>query len=124
MEQVKNDKSFFYVFPTLKVEDELKILFSDVEVKKITTNSRRDFLHVHIFSRHLIQKKQIWRMEQKIKEQLFGTAAVRIRIEEEYALSEQYTPKALLHEYRESLILELKEKRVLAAHMFAQAAVQ
>ena len=37
METVKNEKTFFNVFPTLKVEDDIRILFGDVEVKKITT---------------------------------------------------------------------------------------
>ena len=123
MEQVKNEKAFFYVFPTLKVEDDIQILFADVEVKKITTNSRRDFLHVHIYSRHLIQKKQIRQMERRIKDQLFGKVAVDVRIEEEYALSGQYTPETLLNEYRESIILELKESSILAANMFAQAKI-
>ena len=59
MEQVKNDKVFFHVFPTLKAEDDVQILFADVEVKKITTNSRRDFLHVHIFSSHLDRKSVV-----------------------------------------------------------------
>ena len=39
MEQVKNEKTFFEVFPTLRADGELKMLFQDVEVKKITTNS-------------------------------------------------------------------------------------
>ena len=124
MEQVRNDKAFFYVFPTLKVEDDIQILFADVEVKKITTNSRRDFLHVHIYSRHLIQKKLIWQMERRIKDQLFGKVAVDVRIEEEYALSGQYTPESLINEYRESIILELKESSILAANMFAQAQIR
>ena len=98
MEQVKNDRIFFQVFPTLKVEEDTRILFSDVEVRKITANSRRDFLHVYIYSRHLIQKKQIRQMEQRIKEQLFGRSPVDVGIEEEYALSGQYTPEALMEE--------------------------
>ena len=121
MEQVKSEKVFFNVFPTLKVGDELQMLFSDVEVKKITTNSGRDFLHIHILCRHLIQKKQIWLMEQRIKEQLFGRAAVKIEIVEEFQLSELYTPQAILTEYRESLIEELRQTSVLAANMFARA---
>ena len=121
METVKNEKTFFNVFPTLKVEDDIRILFGDVEVKKITTNSSRDFLHVHIFSRHLIQKKQIWQMEQRIKEQLFGTTSVSVQIKERYELSGQYTPEALMREYRESIIEELKTVSVLAANMFSQA---
>ena len=124
LEKTRNDKAFFYVFPTLKVEDDIQILFADVEVKKITTNSRRDFLHVHIFSRHLIQKKQIWQMERRIKDQLFGNVRVDVRIEEEYALSGQYTPEALMNEYRESIILELKEQSVLASSMFSQAQIR
>lgn len=48
MEQVKDDKKFFHVFPTLRADDDVRLLFSDVEVKKITTNSRRDFLN-HIY---------------------------------------------------------------------------
>nr|WP_294490556.1 PolC-type DNA polymerase III [uncultured Mediterraneibacter sp.] len=124
MEQTKNDKAFFYVFPTLKVEDDIQILFADVEVRKITTNSRRDFLRVHIFSRHLIQKIQIMKMERRIKEQLFANVPVSVHIEEEYALSGQYTPEALMNEYRESIILELKERSVLASNMFAQADIR
>ena len=46
MEQVREDKKFFHVFPTLKADDDVRLLFSDVEVKKITTNSRRDFLKI------------------------------------------------------------------------------
>ncbi|WP_346903248.1 PolC-type DNA polymerase III N-terminal domain-containing protein, partial [Faecalicatena contorta] len=121
MEKIGNEKIFFHVFPTLKVENDIKMLFSDVEVSKITTNSKRDFLRVHIFSRHLIQKKHIWQMEQKIKEQLFGNTRVSIRLEEQYALSEQYTASTLMMEYRESIVQELKQHSVLAASMFEQA---
>ena len=87
MEQVKDDKKFFHVFPTLRADDDVRLLFSDVEVKKITTNSRRDFLNIYIFSRHLIQKKQIFQMEQCIKDQLFAKTAVAVHIVEEYMLS-------------------------------------
>jgi len=124
LEQVREDKKFFHVFPTLKADDDVRLLFSDVEVKKITTNSRRDFLNVYIFSRHLIQKKQIFQMEQSIKEQLFGKTAVTVRIVEDYLLSGQYTAEALMKEYKESIILELKEKSMLASNMFAQADIQ
>ena len=124
MEQVKNDKIFFHVFPTLKVEEDIRILFADVEVKKITTNTRRDFLHVYIFSRHLIQKKQIQLMEQRIKDQLFGKVAVDVQIEEDYALSGQYTPEALMREYHDSIVMELSDVSVLAASMFSQAKIR
>ena len=98
MEQVAEKKIFFNVFPTLKAEEDIRILFADVEVQKITTNSSRDFLRVHILSRHLIQKKQIRQMERRIEEQLFSGTHINVEIIEKYALSGQYTPAALLHE--------------------------
>ena len=121
MEQVKNEKVFFEVFPTLRAEGELQMLFGDVEVTKITTNSSRDFLHIHMVSHHLIPKKMIWKMEEYIKEQLFGTVPVTIRIEERYVLSGLYTLETLMAEYKESLVLELEKKSVLAANMFELA---
>ena len=62
-------------------------------------------------------------MEQRIKDQLFSKVPVDVQIEEEYALSGQYTPEALLREYRDSIILELKERSILASNMFAQAKI-
>ena len=121
LEQVSNAKVFFDVFPTLKTEKDIQELFTDVQVKKITTNSSREFLHVHIFSQHLIQKRYIRKMEAHIKKQLFGKTPVDIKIEEDYRLSEQYTPEALMVEYHDSIVLELKEISVLAASMFEQA---
>ena len=116
-----NAKPFFEVFPTLKAAEQLRRLFDDVQVMKICTNPEHDFLHVHTFCRHLIQKKDVWQMERAIKEQLFSTAPVSVRLKEEYALSEQYTPKALLLEYKDSVVLELERESVLSANTFKQA---
>ena len=52
-------KLFFEVFPTLKVSEEMKMLLAEVEVTKVASNSARDFIRVHIFSRHLIKKRRI-----------------------------------------------------------------
>ena len=102
-------KQFFDVFPTLKVNSDCKVLFENVEVTKVTTNSDRDYLHVHLFSTHLLAKSWIYKMETMIKEQLFGRNRIRIRIYEDYQLSGQYTPENLMNEYRESILLELKD---------------
>ena len=107
-------KQFFDVFPTLKVNSDCKVLFENVEVTKVTTNSDRDYLHVHLFSTHLLAKSWIYKMETMIKEQLFGRNRIRIRIYEDYQLSGQYTPENLMNEYRESILLELKERSVVA----------
>ena len=81
-------------------------------------------LREHILSRHLIQKKQIRQMERRIEEQLFSGTHINVEIIEKYALSGQYTPAALLHEYRDSMIEELKETSILASSMFAHAQIR
>ena len=115
------NKKFFDVFPTLKVNQEMRALFEDVEVTKVATNSDRTYLHVHLFSMHLIQKRYIYAMETAIKEQLFALNLIQIRMVEQYQLSGQYTPENLLREYRESILLELKKRSVVEHNMFANA---
>lgn len=73
-------KRFFDTFPTLRVEEDIQILFDEVEVTKVATTSLRDVINIHIFSRHLIEKKHIYLMERSIKEQLFGKRPIAIHI--------------------------------------------
>ena len=120
MEQVKQ-KYFFDVFPTLKVEDDIQVLFQDVEVQKVTTNKSRDYLHVHIFCHHIIQKKHVWLMEENIKKQLFRNMNINISIVEKYQLSSLYNAHTLMESYKDSMYDELKQKSLIAANMFKKS---
>ena len=110
-------KPFFEVFPTLKVNEDIRMLFEGVEVTKVATNSDRDFIKVHLYSRHLIQKRRIYEVEKLLKAQLFGRSRIQIEVKERYELSEQYTPENLMNEYFDSLLLELNEKSVVERSM-------
>lgn len=110
-------KLFFEVFPTLKVGDEVKQLFEGVEVTKVTTNSERTFIKIHILSRHLIQKSVIYEVEGLIKMQLFGQSRVQVTVCEKYELSELYTPENIMEEYLESFLVELNQRSVLERSM-------
>ena len=110
-------KTFFEVFPTLKVNEEIRMMFEGVEVTKVASNSTRDFIRVYIFSRHLIQKKRIYEVETMIKEQLFARTKIRIEVREQYELSAQYTPENLMREYFDSLLLEAERKSVVEKNM-------
>ena len=81
-------KPFFEVFPTLKVDDELHSMFGGVEVSKVTTNSDRDFIKVHLLSRYLIPKRCVYGVERKLKEQLFGRTHIQVEVKEQYDLSQ------------------------------------
>lgn len=121
MNRTDTGKLFFEVFPTLKVEDGLKELFSDVQVTKVATNSMRTFLKVHLKSSHLIQKNQIYEMEHLIKLQLFPRSRLTIEIRESFELSGQYTPENIMTEYFESFLIELNAKSVVERSMFQNA---
>ena len=117
-------KPFFEVFPTLKVDDELRSIFEQAEVSKVTTNSERDFIKVHLLSRYLIQKKCVYEVERKLKEQLFGRSFIKIEVKEQYDLSEQYTPENLMNEYFDSFLLELDQKSVVERSMLQNSSFE
>lgn len=114
-------KLFFDVFPTLKVNREYENLFREVEVMKVTTTSLRDFIRVHICSTHLIAKRSVCKMEEMIREQLFGHTQIQVEVVETYQLSELYTPENLLREYRDSILYELQRQSMLEYNMFQNA---
>ena len=114
-------KKFFDVFPTLKVNNEIRALFADVDVTKVATNADRTYLHVHFLSTHLLSKKHVYAMETTIKEQLFAQNLIYIKLVEKYQLSMLYTPENLLKEYHESILLELKNRSIVEHNMYANA---
>ena len=114
-------KPFFEVFPTLKLNAEIRMLYDGVEVTKVATNSTRDFIKVCLYSRHLIQKKYIYETERMLKQQLFGRSRVQVTIHEQYELSEQYSPENLMNEYYDSLLLELDQRSVVERSMLQSA---
>ena len=114
-------KDFFEVFPTLKLSEEMKFLLKDVRVTKVSTNSTRDFIRVYLFSTHLLQKKKIYELEYAIKHQLFDRTMIQVEILENYQLSEQYTPENLMHEYYDSILLELEQRSAVEKSMFEHA---
>ena len=89
----------------------IEMLFQGVEVTKVTTNTNRDFIRVHILGKHLLPKRTVYDAERLLKDQLFGKSRVQVEIVERYELSEQYTPENLMDEYMDSFILELGQTK-------------
>ena len=114
-------KTFFEVFPTLKVNQDIKMMFQGVEVTKVATNTKRDFIRVHILGRHLLPKKTVYDAEQLIKEQLFLRSGVQVQIVERYELSKQYTPENLMDEYMDSFLFELGQRSAVERSMLKGA---
>lgn len=102
-------KPYFDVFPSLKLDKALHDLMEQTEVEKITSTSRKDFLRIYLCSSRLIQKEDIWKVEEEIKKQLFPSAKMIVKIYEKYSLSSQYNPEKLMDIYKESILAELRE---------------
>ena len=78
-------KSFLEVFAGVKLTNAVSGQFEDVEVLKITSTSRRDFLRIYIQSEHLIPKEIIYKAEKEIKNQLFKDNELTVKIYEKYS---------------------------------------
>ncbi|MGN0306241.1 MAG: PolC-type DNA polymerase III [Lachnospiraceae bacterium] len=102
-------KAFFEVFPTLELNKRLHIMLENTTVERITGNRQRDFLRVYLSSDHLLEKELVLETEKEIMQQLFPRERVKVKIQEKFSLSSQFTLKNLLEIYRKSILLELEE---------------
>ena len=116
-------KSFFEVFPALKLEGILKMLSDQVMVEKVTSNKMGNRIKVYIVSKKLVQKEQLFCLEKNIKEQLFSRSNVEIVIVERFELSEAYTPQNLFEVYEESILEEFRADSDLEYNLFRMAEV-
>ena len=92
-----------------------------VLVERVSATKRKDFIRVYIASERLIEKETIFAIEQEIKNQLFPKVPITIKIYEKYQLSEQYNLEKLMHIYRDSILLELREYSPVEYNLFKKA---
>ena len=83
--------AFLEVFPTLQLNHEMKGLLSEATVTKVASNRNRDFIRVYFDNTRLIPKRDIWRLEEDMRQQLFPNQKMQIKLMEHYRLSSQYT---------------------------------
>ena len=114
-------KAFREAFPTLKLEKELEGLLDTTEVTKISANHEHTHIRIYLRAKRLIFKKNIWKLEKAITEQIFLNRTVQVKIIESYELSEQYTPKALMEVYKDSILDELNAYSVLEYNLLRTA---
>ncbi len=117
------EKSFFDVFPGLKLKTELQALLEDVIVTKVSCNAGKTQLRVYIKSSRWIHKKHIFELEEQIKRQCFPGIVMGVTLIERFYLSEQYTPENFMEVYRSSMELELKNYNMLEYNLFKRAQI-
>ena len=117
-------KNFFEAFPNLKLTGARKDLFEQVVVERITATRRKDILRIYIRSERLIEKEDVYGVEQEIKKQFFPKDNIIIKIYEKFILSGQYNPEKLMDTYKDSVLMELKDTEHMLYTMFRQAAME
>ena len=115
------EKNFFEAFPNLKLTGACKDLFEQVVVERITATRRKDILRIYIRSERLIEKEDVYGVEQEIKKQFFPKDNIIIKIYEKFILSGQYNPEKLMDTYKDSVLMELKDTEHMLYTMFRQA---
>ena len=88
---------------------------------KISANHEHTHIRIYLRAKRLIFKKNIWKLEKAITEQIFQNRAIQVKIIESYELSEQYTPKSLIEVYKDSILDELNAYSVLEYNLLRTA---
>ena len=114
-------KPFLEVFPSLKLDKKVQDIMAQTEVEKVSATQKKDFLRIYLKSTRLIFKEDILYTEKEIKNQLFPSAHIIVKIYEKFELSTQYTPENLLEMYYESILFEFQEYSNILYNVFKNA---
>ena len=77
-------KTFKEVFPTLKLDKDMENLLENADVTRISVNHARDFYKIYVKAKRLIFQKNIWKLEESIKKQIFKSKDITVKIIESY----------------------------------------
>ena len=110
---------FFEVFDQLyDIPEEYVNHFKEVTVEKVCVSKSKSEIRIYLESGRLIQRRDIKRMEQLVKQRLFAATPDAVCFQENYHLSAQYTPKNLFDAYKESILTEFRERSILEYNIF------
>ena len=114
-------KLFTEVLPGFKGSNEVSGILKWMLVQRVSRNRAQDVITIYVTAERLIPKRLIYRLEAEIKKQYFYTVSTSVRVREDYRLSEAYSVEYLMEQYRDSLLLELKNCSRLLYSLFDHA---
>ena len=117
------DKGVLDTFEGLNLTDRQKKIFADVIVKRVVLSKQEGIVTVYLTCSHVIAYREIMLLRNAIASKLECTG-VKVEIKEEFALSDAYSPTIFWEEYKDSILLLLKEKNVLLFNMVYRGKVE
>lgn len=100
-------KPFFEVFPGFDCPKDIQSLFDEVLVTSAVLIKSEKTLQFHIKSRILIEKRDIYTVEEALS-RFVSQGNLRVKLVEYYDLSNQYDIEKLTNIYKDSLLFELQ----------------
>ncbi len=89
-------------------DEKLAELFNQAVIERVKLGMGEKKLSIYILSRRLLQYKDVERLKKEL-EKHFPPSECTLEIKVRFALSEQYTPQAILENYWESILAEAKQ---------------
>ncbi len=117
------NKSFWEVLPNLQTADGLMRQLDRVTVTRVTMPRDRSMIRIYLESRELISKRDIYILEAAIKKQFFPNKQVTVKIYERFLLGEMGAEEALA-QYRDSILLELKNWHLMDYNLFRTSKIR
>ena len=100
---------FFEVFEGIKLDDRLNALMEETSIEKLTTDSQKTLLRVYLSSPRLIERKDIFMVQEAVFKQKMAFSGTEVKIYERFQLPASYTVQKVYDAYRDSIIFSIKE---------------
>lgn len=109
-------KPLLETFDNLNLTDRQAGLFKDVLVSKVVVIRKTKKIEIYIESSHIIAYREIRLLEYALA-LVLGKAGYKVQVYDRFNLSSQYTPENFWNEYKDSILLILKEENILEFNM-------
>jgi len=109
-------KLLFDTFDHLELTDRQRKLFKDVMVSRVVVINETKEIKIYITSSHIIAYRETRLLEYSLNKVL-KKAGYRVDVCDNFKLSAQYRPENFWNEYKDSILMILKEKNILEFNM-------
>ncbi len=115
---------FFEVFEGIKLDDRLNALMEETSIEKLTTDLQKTLLRVYLSSPRLIERKDIFMVQEAVFKQKMAFSGTEVKIYERFQLPASYTVQKVYDAYRDSIIFSIKEVGNMDYRLFHEADVK
>lgn len=117
------EKLLLETFDNLNLTDRQNKLFKDVMVSRIVVLRETKKIEIYISSSHIIAYREIGLLKYSLS-RVFKNAGYETEVYDKFNLSAQYSPADFWNDYKDSILLVLKEENILEFNMVYSGTVK